>query len=681
MQGLDSDLNLEPVAEMQRIFGADGLLSQTLPGYDPRPGQLAMAEAIADMLQEDDPWGHTVVLGKKLAIEAETGIGKTLAYLVPAVLSGQKVVISTGTINLQEQILHKEIPFITKHIDPTLQALCVKGRQNYLCTYRYQQFTASPQSPLFANERLDALADWVEETGTGDRAELDWLPDHSPLWREISATTSQCLGSNCPDYAACFITRLRKQAGRARLLIVNHHLFFSDLALRRHGFAEVLPRYESVIFDEAHHIENIATRYFGLSLSHYQFLDLARDIEKAAADSVGDKEQEKALNLALSVSRQAQRLVSLFPLVKGRFPLVDFIAANEEAWFRETALLAGRLTDLARQLETVTQRYESWHGFLRRTAEAGATLEHFTAPPDASYVYWYERREKTVALTASPIDIARDLQNSFYNTVKSVLFTSATLTTGNNFSYFFGRLGLDDDTATLQLPTPFDYENRTRLYIPAKGFPLPSDRSFFGRVQEEIHELLMASSGRALVLFTSIRAMDHMYAYLSDCLPFPVLVQGEAPKQKLLEAFRAETHSVLLAVASFWEGVDVPGNTLSAVIIDKLPFEVPSDPVIMARVERIKETGGNPFFDFQVPRAILTLRQGLGRLMRSSTDQGLLAVLDTRLYTKSYGRLFLRSMPPSPVIRSTAEVRDFFNSETMPASLDTASTGTAYPAP
>jgi ATP-dependent DNA helicase DinG len=662
MQGINPELSFDLRTETRQIFSPGGLLSEKLSGFDPRPGQQKMACAIADILHDDDPWGHNVVMGRKLAIEAETGIGKTLAYLIPAVLSGQKIVVSTGTINLQEQILHKDIPFIREHIDPTLTALCVKGRQNYLCYYRYHQFTASPQAPLFQNMRMDALEEWLQNTETGDRAELDWLPDQSPLWREISANTSQCLGSNCPDYGPCFVTRLRKEAGKARLLIVNHHLFFSDLALRRHGFAEVLPRYESVIFDEAHHLENVATRYFGIGLSHYQFIDLARDIEKAHADSVGDKAQEKALNLAQSLSQQAQRLVSLFPLEKGRFPLHTFTTDNDE-WYRETELLASRLVTLADQLEAVSLRYESWNGFLRRTSEASAALEHFTAPPDSSYVYWYERRDKTVSLTASPIDIAQDLHKSFYNTVKSTIFTSATLTTGSNFSYFFGRLGLGDDTKTLQLPTPFDYKNRTRLYIPANGFPMPSDRSFFTAMQEEIYELLLASSGRALVLFTSIKAMDHMYAYLSDHLPYPVFVQGEAPKQKLLENFREETHSVLLAVASFWEGVDVPGNTLSAVIIDKLPFEVPSDPVIMARADKIKEAGGNPFFDFQVPRAILTLRQGLGRLMRSTTDQGLLAILDARLFAKSYGRLFLKSTPPSPIIRSLDEVRAFFKKE------------------
>jgi ATP-dependent DNA helicase DinG len=657
---LDDPHSFDLTAETREIFSVGGLLNQSLEGFESRQGQGEMAQAIAEILYEDDPWGHDPVLGKKLAVEAETGIGKTLAYLIPAVLSGQKIIISTGTINLQEQILNKEIPFIKKHIDPTLKALCVKGRQNYLCLYRYHQITASPQIRLFRNLPMEKLEKWVNTTSLGDRSELDWLPDHSPLWREISASTNQCLGSNCPDFSRCFITRVRKQAGSARILVVNHHLFFSDLALRRFGFGEVLPRYESVIFDEAHHIENVATRYFGISLSHYQIKDLVQDIERQAEESVGDKEQEKAVGISRSLGEQAHRFATIFPNEKGRFPLSDFIEDHFEIWQREADILMSRLDTLADQLEIVALRYESWNNFSKRVMDIHSTLKQFTIEPDDSYVYWYERKAKTVALTASPIDIARDLNQSFYNEVKSIIFTSATLTTTGNFKYFFGRLGLDDNTETLTLPTPFDYENRTRLYLPPKGFPIPADREFFQAVQQEITNILMASEGRALILFTSIKAMEYMYRALSNKIPFPVFMQGEASKHKLLESFREETHSVLLAVSSFWEGVDVQGETLSAVIIDKLPFEVPSDPVISARIEKMKKEGKNPFYDFQVPRAVLTLRQGLGRLMRSSTDQGILAILDGRLTGKSYGKIFLKSIPASPVIRNINDVHDFF---------------------
>lgn len=660
---LDEPLTFDLIAETREIFSPTGVLAGSLEGFEPRPGQGEMAHAIAEILHEDDPWGHDPVLGKKLAVEAETGIGKTLAYLIPAVLSGQKTIISTGTINLQEQILHKEIPFIKKHIDPSLEALCIKGRQNYLCIYRYHQLVASPQIQLFRNLPMEELEKWADETTYGDRGELDWLPDHSPLWREISASTNQCLGSSCPDFSRCFVTRIRKEAGSARLLIVNHHLFFSDLALRRFGFGEVLPRYESVIFDEAHHIENVATRYFGIGLSHYQIKDLVQDIERQAEESIGDKEQEKAVGISRSLAEQASRFATIFPYEKGRFPLNKFIEENFDIWQREADILASRLDTLADQLEIVSLRYESWNAFSKRVMDIRSTLKQFTIKPDDSYVYWFERKPKTVALTASPIDIARDLNQSFYNEVKSIIFTSATLTTAGNFKYFFGRLGLDDATKTLTLPTPFDYQNRTKLYLPPNGFPIPSDRGFFHAAQQEITNILMASEGRALVLFTSIKAMEYMHRSLSNHLPFPVFMQGEASKHKLLESFREETHSVLLAVSSFWEGVDVQGETLSAVIIDKLPFEVPSDPVINARIEKLKKEGGNPFYDFQVPRAILTLRQGLGRLMRSSTDRGILAILDGRLTSKSYGKTFLKSIPASPVIRTIAEVHEFFEQQ------------------
>ena len=645
----------ELLEKTRKIFAPDGILSRRLPGFEARAGQLEMAMAVAQSFAGDET---SAAQSRMLAVEAETGIGKTLAYLVPAALSGRKVVISTGTLNLQEQILHKEIPFIKEHIAPALAALCVKGRQNYLCVYRWHQLANSPQLTLFANDHLDAMADWLDTTHTGDRAELDWLPDHSNLWREVSTASGQCLGTECPDSAACFINQLRKKAARAQLLIVNHHLFFSDLALRRFGFAEVLPRYESVIFDEAHHIENIATRYFGTSISHFQLLDLAQDIEKTVQDNSADKSLDHIAGAARGLAAAAIRFLKIFPEEKGRFPLSE---AKEKIgnWEEECFLLADSLAALGARLESATQRGEIWTSMLRRVQELSANLTIVTGEPVVSSVYWYERRDKTVAVSASPIEIAAELQKSFFHEARTVVFTSATLSTGGNFSYFFERLGLPDTTETLRLASPFDYAGRTRLFIPA-DMPEPAAPSYFKAVQHCILEILTASRGRALVLFTSIKAMQYLYHYLEERLPYPVFMQGSAPKQTLLDRFSRETHSVLLAVASFWEGVNVPGETLSCVIIDKLPFEVPSDPVIMARINKIKEEGGNPFVDFQIPRAILTLRQGLGRLMRSATDSGLLAILDVRLFTKQYGRLFLKSLPDSPVIRTMDEVRLFF---------------------
>jgi ATP-dependent DNA helicase DinG len=638
------------------IFSPDGLLATLLDSYEPRRGQLDMASAVARTLG-----------GGKLVVEAETGIGKTMAYLIPAVLSRQKIVISTNTLNLQEQILKSEIPFIQEHIDPELTVLCVKGRQNYLCVHRWQQLTLHPQLELFApDEKRRRIAEWLESTTTGDRAELDWLEDNSPLWQEISATPSQCLGSKCPNDATCFINELRRKAAGARLLIVNHHLYFSDLALRREGHGEVLPRYESVIFDEAHHLENVATSFFGFSFSHFQMIDLAKDVKLSALLLPEDK-QARVSQAAEAVRMRSENFAAIFPAQSGKFPLQDFIAQLPD-WEYEIQAVSDRLSLLESTLLAMTTAGETWQVLAGRCQELQARLLAITGLLDIAhadtYVHWYERREKTVVLTASPIDIAHELKSFLYPNVRSVIFTSGTLTVGGDFSYFLTRLGLDQDTETLSLASPFDYRSRTLLYIPAHTpaapFPQPDQQEFPEKIKDVIYQILLASSGRALVLFTSINSMRKTYPFLLENLPYPVFVQGEAPRHSLLESFQLETNSVLLAVASFWEGINVPGESLSCVIIDKLPFEVPSDPVIMARINRIREEGGNPFIDFQLPRAILALRQGIGRLMRTSTDKGLLAILDVRLFSKQYGRMFLKSLPPSPLTREIADVVSFF---------------------
>lgn len=646
------------LTQTEKIFSPQGVLSRRLAGYEARSGQLDMALAVARCLAATTG-DHSGPDSSLLAVEAETGIGKTLAYLIPAALSGRRVIISTGTLNLQEQILHKEIPFIKDHVDPDLAAICVKGRQNYLCLYRWRQMYHSDQLSLFENEQIDAVAQWLSSTTTGDRAELEWLPDNSGFWRQISASSSQCPGTACPDSGECFISQLRKKAARCRLLIVNHHLFFSDLALRRCGFAEVLPRYEAVIFDEAHHIENIATRYFGTSVSHFQLLDLAHDIERMCHEDGTQRKYDKVIAAARGMEISANRFLALFPDDKGRFPLHEAVAKIAN-WDDESFLLNESLRKLLLTIDPLGQQNELWNAMHRRISELLANLNSVVEKHDSSHVYWYERREKTVILSASPIEIAGDLRQALYHEVKSAVFTSATLTAGGSFSYFFERLGLPDATDSLRLASPFDYKGRTRLFIPDR-FPEPASPLFLPELQERVLDLLLASQGRALVLFTSFKAMHALHGFLADRLPFPLFIQGSAQKQALLDRFSRETHSVLLAVASFWEGVDVPGPALSCVIIDKLPFEVPNDPVIMARIDKIKENGGNPFMDFQVPRAILTLRQGIGRLMRSSTDCGLLAIMDIRLFSKQYGRAFRQSLPNSEIIRSMAEVRSFFD--------------------
>lgn len=657
------------------IFSPGGIIAGSLPGFEPRESQKDMSLAVAAALTDRSAPGP--VSGRKLAVEAGTGIGKTLAYLVPAVLSGSKIVVSTGTLNLQEQILEKEIPFIRNHIAPELTALCVKGRQNYLCLYRWYQMGGAAKLPFFRDDELEMIETWLQETETGDRAELAGLADDSPLWKELSVPTTQCLGSSCPESSRCFVNRLRQKAGRSQLLIVNHHLFFSDLALRRFGFAEVLPRYEVVIFDEAHRLETIATRYFGVSMSLYQINELVKDVEKMLGTGFQDEKSGETGREARNLAWEAEQLKNVFPEDLGRFPLQPLLekidsagqetgtAEHQPSWREISESFEDKLARLVINLDRLAMAEESWALLHRRGQELLTSFRHIIRKQDSSYIYWYERKEKTVSLAASPIEIASELEDSLYNQVRATIFTSATLTTGGSFAYFFERLGLDENTDALQLPSPFDYENRTRLYLPADNFPEPSAPDFFYHLCREVRQILELSRGRALILCTSVKSMQGLYNFLKEYIDFPLYMQGQAPKQVLLARFRENRNSVLLAVASFWEGVNVPGESLSCVIIDKLPFEVPSDPVIMARINKIREEGGNPFMEFQIPRAILTLRQGLGRLMRSSSDSGLLAIMDIRLFSKRYGSIFRKSLAPSPVIRSFEEIENFYRTPGM----------------
>ena len=647
---------------MKRIFAAGGLLARHLPAFEPRSGQLQMATAVQHVLAA----GESAEEGQRarvLLVEAETGIGKTLAYLIPALLSGQRLVVSTATITLQDQILNKEIPLIERVLGKKAAALCVKGRQNYLCLYRWHQYRDSPQLSLVENSDIDRIEKWLTKTGTGDRAELAWMADGSLLWPKISAQSSQCLGSECPEAGPCFVNQLRKQAGSARLLIVNHHLFFSDLALRQGGFAEILPRYQGVIFDEAHHLEGVATQFFGTTFSQYQLLDLIADIERQAEADLAVKSRDKVVAFARGLAPRMERFIALFPAQRGRYPLAE-VMAGYDSWPGEVEGLAGGFDQLAGLLTRQAQSGEIWNILGERAAELAANLRHICLPQKTGadrFVHWYERRERTLSLSVTPIQIAAELERTLYSSVQSCIMTSATLSAGGDFSYFRQRLGLSDATETLQLHSPFDYAGRTLVYVPEQGFPEPADPVYNDRMCRRVLELLRISQGRALLLFTSLKAMEMTAEFLeASGLSHPVLVQGRASRQALLERFKKTTDSVLLAVASFWEGVDVPGDSLSCVIIDKLPFEVPSDPVLQARIQAITEAGGKPFFDFQVPRAILTLRQGVGRLMRAATDSGVIAIMDVRLFTKGYGRSFRASLPPSPIVRGLTEVRDFF---------------------
>jgi len=652
---------------VKNIFDTGGLLARKLPGFEDRPGQLQMAEAVNELLECMATAENNGTADNFLLVEAETGIGKTLAYLIPAVCSGRRFVVSTATINLQDQILQKEVPLIENLFAEDLKAICVKGRQNYLCLYRWNQYGNSPQLRLVEDNQRQKITDWLKTTKTGDRAELNWLSDRSPLWPKISATSNQCLGSECPDASLCYVNQLRKKAGSSRLIIVNHHLFFSDLALKQKGYGEILPRYEMVIFDEAHHLENVATLFFGKSFSGYQFVDLLGDIERLAEADLKEDEYDEIVGYGRGLKKRIDRFMTVFPPHLGRYPLSKVTESVEE-WPNEVEKVAQGLSGYGAQLGTFNLRGEGWKNLEHRCLELSRDLldvgllagEEFHAAKKTQYVHWYERRQRSVTISATPIKVASELKQFLYPVIGGCVFTSATLTTAGSFSYILDRLGLDEQIKTLRLKSPFDYMGRSLLYIPEDGFPPPNERLYREMVCERVYELLQASRGRALVLFTSFRGMDDMAEYLTEHLSYPVLVQGQASRGSLLAEFTRSSESVLLAVASFWEGVDVPGESLSCVIIDKLPFEVPDDPVIRARMDEIIESGGKPFFDFQVPRAVLTLRQGVGRLMRATTDRGLLAIMDIRLFSKGYGRTFRASLPPSPIVRSMRDVMEFF---------------------
>ncbi|MCF8057596.1 MAG: ATP-dependent DNA helicase [Desulfocapsa sp.] len=649
---------------MKEIFAEGGKLSTGLKTFEARDGQQQMAEAVAETLAEgserDDDRASV------LLVEAETGIGKTLAYLVPALLSGQRVVISTATINLQDQILKKEIPLLERVLGMDIPALCMKGRQNYLCHYRWFQHRSNPQFSLVSNREEEKIEKWLAKTRSGDRAELSWLADRSPLWPRISAQSSQCLGSDCPELSLCFVNRLRKQAGSARLLVVNHHLFFSDLALRQAGFGEILPRYQSVIFDEAHHLENVATNFFGKHFSHYQLLDLLGDLERQAETELSPADFDSLLGYGRGLKQRLEHFVALFPAQRGRYPLAPLLEKSDGLQ-EAVDTLANGLEQLGKRCTKLAMHGEIWNLFAERIAELHQSLLHIAGIEQVEsgyFVHWYERRERTVSLSATPVKIAEELEKCLYSSVESCIMTSATLTTGGDFKYMRERLGINETCKTLCLQSPFDYKGRTLLYVPEQGFPEANAAGYADTLSNRIYELLKISRGRALVLFTSLRAMDMVADFLESRLSYPVLVQGTASRHALLDQFRETTDSVLLAVASFWEGVDVSGDSLSCVLIDKLPFEVPSDPVIQARMKAIEEEGGKPFFQFQVPRAILTLRQGVGRLMRSTSDRGVIGIMDIRLYSKGYGRMFRASLPPSPVVRTLEEVEEFFQPST-----------------
>lgn len=647
---------------MEEIFGKDGLIAKYHRNYEHRFGQIKMAEAVLKAFEEK----------KHLIVEAGTGTGKTLAYLVPAIAASlatnKRVVISTGTKNLQEQLMEKDIPFLQKIMPKKFTAAYMKGRSNYACLYKIKKAESQPiLEGLDEMDYFDEVRQWSRETETGDRAELVNLPENISFWTRINAKSESCIGQQCPDFEACFITKMRQKAEDADILIVNHHLFFADLNVRGNQYGKVLPDYGAVIFDEAHLIEDIAADYFGFQVSSFQIDELVRDADALPiTDAMATRDLTKIGAKIIGLADQFWIRFTQARDKDGRFPLVPNAFAQKisngeihatplgEAYFA----LDSALERLETAIDVHAEKMPEAESLLKRARQTRFDLDFVCSQSEKNYVYWLEKRGRGMFLRASPIDVSTLLQEKLFEKTETVVLTSATLSTNGKFDFIKDRLGLEDKkTATLLAPSAFNYEQQAIIYIP-KAMPDPRAPEYTQHAANEIIKLLQITHGRAFVLSTSNFGMNALYELVSMRVNYPCLVQGSMSKAGLLDRFRKTPNAVLFATSSFWQGVDVRGEQLSCVIIDKLPFAVPSDPVVAARTRFIDENGGKSFFDYSVPQAVITLKQGIGRLIRSKTDKGVIALLDTRLRTKSYGRDFLNSLPRT---RITAELKDVAN--------------------
>jgi len=633
----------EELTSPAAFFARGGPLSHVLPGYEERPAQAELSEAVAETLRG----------GGVLLAEAGTGTGKTLAYLLPAVDLGRRVVISTGTKNLQEQLITKDLPLLARALGRDLSVAVMKGRGNYLCLLRFRSFQEAGSFRRF--EELPvfrAVEAWAPATGTGDRAEVDDMPDSVDFWREISASSENCIGQVCVDFEACWVTKMRQRAIEADVVIVNHHLLCADLAVKDVGFGEVIPGYDSLILDEAHLVEDVATQYFGISVSSLRVEEIARDVEREL--KAGRLDAREVRSEVDNVRHRSERFFKLLARGSGRRLAPGWMTdqVREEA---QGLLL--RLEGLRTAILAVPERPEPLTALAGRAQELRQNLQFVFGADDDSHVFFVEVRGRSVFLKATPIDVSTRLRETLFDNVRATVLTSATLAVDGRFDYLKARLGLRE-TTDLLLPSPFRYDEQAILYVPRR-MPDPRDPMFVERAALEIRALLAHSLGRAFVLFTSYANMNAVAERLAGELDYPILMQGEAPKPALLEQFRNTPHAVLLATTSFWQGVDVVGDQLSCVIIDKLPFASPSDPVVSARIDHLRSLGENPFADYQVPVAILMLKQGLGRLIRSRGDRGILAVLDSRLIEKPYGRRFLQSLPPARLVHDLEAVAAF----------------------
>lgn len=633
--------------KVRNFFAPGGALASAHPKYEFRQGQLEMAEAVAEAIEER----------RHLIVEAGTGTGKTMAYLIPAILSGKRVIVSTGTKNLQEQLFFKDVPLLEKVFGRPLQVTYMKGRANYVCRAKVDEAARAETAWLEGMDEVTdfrLIRDWMPHTEMGDRSELKTIAEPSGVWAKLDARRERCTGQKCAYFDNCFVTAMMRRAAESDVIIVNHHLFFADLAVKQEEFGGILPRYDAVIFDEAHEIEDVAGQYFGGSVSNLQMQDLARDIvELARRKEFATASFEEIVR---SVLGSSERFFGLFGSGEGRESFREHAAFLDE-WGEEYRAVQLGLEMLATQLQLMEGAVEETIPLHRRTVAMGEGLRGFLEKVDARFVYWVERRGRGVYLQVTPIDVSAILGEKLFDEVPTVVLTSATLAVAGEFEFLKKRLGLES-ARSMVVDSPFDFQRQAILYVP-QHMPDPRSAEFTAKAAREIAGLLELTEGRAFCLFTSYQQMKAVYERVARMVEYPLLLQGTRPRNVLLEEFRETKGAVLFATSSFWQGVDVQGDQLSLVVIDKLPFAVPTDPVVEARSRQVESSGGKPFYDYQIPQAAIALKQGFGRLIRSRTDRGVLCLLDVRVTKARYGQVFFDSLPDYGFATRLDEVEDF----------------------
>ena len=626
------------------ILGANGPLARKVDGFAPRRVQQELAEAVARTLEQRGV----------LVAEAGTGTGKTFAYLVPAMLSGQKVIISTGTKNLQDQLFRRDLPVVRDSLAVPVTVSLLKGRGNYLCRHRLAQAESGHYSSPEQADRIRRIREWSSHTRRGDIAECEAIHERDPIWSMVTSNRDNCLGQDCPDFDECHLVNARRAAQAADIVVVNHHLLFADMALKEDGFGELLPAADAFIIDEAHQLPEVASAFFGQSISANQLLELARDAETEFRRDINEGDAFPAVCETL---RKGVRDLRLALGEEPRRAAWQEVAGSAVVGTGVSAV-AAQLEALQQQLKPLAERSKGLENCARRAAELQAQFDLLTGPTPDEYIHWFETHKRSFTLRLTPLSIADGFRNQREALNAAWVFTSATLAVGDCFEHFTGRLGLEE-VETAQWDSPFDYASQAVLYVP-ENLPAPNSPDYTGAVVEAAVPVITASRGRTFLLFTSHRALAEATELLAERMDYPLLVQGDAPRDTLLNRFRTTPNAVLLGTSSFWEGVDVRGDALSCVIIDKLPFASPGDPVLKARIDAMRRQGLNAFMARQLPDAVITLKQGAGRLIRDTTDRGVLMVCDPRLVGKPYGKLFLDSLPPMTRTRKLAVVQRFF---------------------